>query len=595
MKRMVWIGGVAVGLIVQAGLPSFAQVIERNDAQIRVGNQRSDLPGSQLTVSNDETAFGVTLKRLAVVNARDGSSSAIGGSGVDLSGAEAALQTPELKALLQPFVGQALSQKLVDDIRALITQYYRDTDRPLVAVTIPAQEISDGDLRVEVLPFHLAKTKTEGNQRTSDEHLKRNVRAKAGEEINSQDLIEDANWLNLNPYRNLSLVFEPGQKNGTINLILRSNEQKPWSVYSGVNNGGTSKSDPFRFYTGFNIANLPLIDQQISYQFTGSGRALSKGRVFGLDKMPGYVSHSLSTFNPMSFPNGWRHKAQLQASYVESFANLAAPFTQANKTFSVYGDYAIPLPNLGAIKADLYGGLDFKRQTNEVFFSGALANASYLDILQGVLGVRGQFSTPLGFNANGASSEGRSNFDLRFVTSPGGLTRNNTNAAFIGASGNAAAKSRYAYLYGTINHVAPLPTRFSIHNQLAFQIATTALPGLEQFSIGGANSVRGYLTNEVSGDDGVSLRNELVLPSFSTLGNAEGISDHFAPFLFADVGFVRNRAANAKSVLAGVGVGFDYSLSKHFSANAHYGYTLINGPQTKRGSHTIFGNLTVKF
>lgn len=571
-----------------------AQVVEQNPARTLHGEQKVGLPGSTLTVSRDKSPFGVSLRRLSIVNVRDGDAPTHI-SMVDLSGAETALQTPELEALLQSFVGQPMSQKLVDDIRATITQYYRDTNRPLVAVTVPPQEISDGNLRVEVLPFQLAETKTEGNSWTADDHLKGTIRARAGEEIDSAQLIDDANWLNLNPYRNLSLVFEPGQKVGTTNLILRSDEQKPWTVYSGVSNGGTNTSDPLRFYTGFNVANIPAIDHQVSYQFTTSGKAAAQARVFTLDDNEGYLSHSLSTFTPLDYANGWRHKARLQASYVDSFSELNSAFTLSNSTVQLYGEYAIPLPKFGGIKADLYTGIDFKRQSNDIYFNGALSSSTQIDVVQGMFGILGDFTSPLHITSDGRTFSGRGDFNLRLVGSAGGLTSNNSDAAFAAASTNPNVSASYVYLYGEIGHIMPLPKRFAFKHELAFQLASTALPGLEQFSVGGASSVRGYLTNEASGDDGISLRNEFALPSFSFFGETGKQTDRVVPYLFADIGWSNDRFADRQTTLAGVGAGFDYAIGQHLNAAGHVGYALTDGTQTQSGDINIFGSLTLRF
>lgn len=572
-----------------------AQTLEKNPAKIKHGTQNTRLPQSTLKISKNDKAFGVPLKRLVVVNRRERSRVSHDGSNVDLSRTEKALQSPVLKADLEAFIGKPLSQKLVDEIRTVITQFYRKTKRPLVSVTTPPQEITQGILKVEVMPFLLADIKTEGNTWTSNSHIQNAIRVRRGEEINSQQLIDDANWLNLNPYRNLSLIFEPGDKVGTTNLILRSNEQKPWTVYAGINNAGTQESDRLRFYTGFNLANFTSLDHQLSYQYTTSGKTVENGDMFQLDNSESYFSHSLSYFAPLTYANGWRHKVQFQANYVENLQELFNPFTQASDTLTLYGDYAIPIYGLNSIALDIYFGVDFKRQNSDILFDGALANNRQIDILQGLIGVRGSVSTPFGFNADRSFGSGVAQFDLRFVNSPGDLTSRNRDANFVAIANNINASSNYTYLYGTVNHTMPLPDKFFIRNEIAFQIGDKELVGLEQFTIGGINSVRGYFTNEISGDRGVSFRNDLLLPYFSVPLEVLGRNLNIQPLLFTDIGIVHDLETHDSTTLVSAGAGLEIDLGKNIYAEVNYAHAFDDAIQTESGDHSFLGNLLIKY
>lgn len=571
-QRTVFSALTGVVLALAASTSVFAQQVEENPAPIVTGIERDGLPNPALDVSEDATPFGVDLNTITVMQKGE------------------ALQDSALQAQLVPYIGKPLSNKLVAEIRAAVTRYFRSIDRPLVSVSVPPQEVSAGALQLDVLTFAVAEKKAEGNRWTPDTYIQKNVRLAAGDEVDGVRLIENLNWLNLNPYRNLSVVFEPGDKSGTTNLILRSDEKKPWTVWGGYHNYGSSPTDQNRVFAGVNVANFPGIDQQLSYQLTTSPQLIPSGRLFNLGHEPGYVSHSLSTFAPVTFGNGSRHKLSSQLSYVQNYSALTAPFTQDTKTLQFYGEHAFSPIKIGEFSPEFYSGIDYKRQDNEVFFNNISTASTGIDIAQLVLGVRGDFETPFGI-----ARKGKARFDVRFVGSPGNLYARNSNAAFNAASSGRSVSSSYMYLYGSLKHDMPLPSRMFLSNSLSFQIADRALPSLEQFSLGGENTVRGYFSNEVSGDHGIALQNTFYLPSFD-LGGSAGKSDgQLQPFLFADIGWAKDIAAGTSNTLASVGAGVNVSFARNLSASLSFSHILMDGTKSMQNDHRLFARVTAKY
>ncbi len=588
----------AMVLSVAFGGVAATQVIEKHPAKTAQGKTSQNLPYPTLKGSHDDSEFGVQLKQLVVVDTRVSSDMTSFADSVDLSRLGDLLQSASLRTHLQTFIGQPLSQKLMFDIRAAVTQHYRAINRPLVVVTVPPQELTNGRLQIDVLPFKLGEKKVETNGSakvwTPSEYINRNMRVEEGDDIDSVALIDDINWLNLNPYRNANVIFEPGTKAGTTNLIIRTDEQKPWSIYSGYSNSGSRRDDRHRFFSGFNVANLPFTDAQLGYQFTGSSRSLAKGKVTGLDSQRGLVSHSGSFFLPLSYGNGWRHKINLNANYAQSFTPLITPFMQDNRTTSIYADYAVQLPRIGTLSAEVYGGVDFKHQKNDVYFSGVLSKSTKQDIANLIAGSRGQFVTPFGFIKKDSAMPGRASFDMRIIASPGGLTRDNVDEVFIETSGNPLARARYAYLYAELSHIAPLPKGYSLSHSLKAQIATNRLPAVEHFSLGGDQSLRGYLSNEHSGDSGISLQTTIYAPAFELFGAKKNVTDSLKPFAFLDLG--RTGAIGAASMsLASIGAGFSYQFNKNTFLSAYYGYALLDGSQTKSGDGSASMRLTMRY
>ena len=74
------------------------------------------------------------------------------------------------------------------------------------------------------------------------------------------------------------------------------------------------------------------------------------------------------------------------------------------------------------------------------------------------------------------------------------------------------------------------------------QKANNVLYGSEQISIGGLYSVRGYVKNSLTGDDGYYWRNEMSIRQPLTLGNETISSRLYAGY---DRGYISNRVPGA--------------------------------------------------
>lgn len=232
-------------------------------------------PQEVVDLGQDPTAFGVALREIRVRDTR----------------IKQDALSPDLEARLAPLKGQQLSFKLLSDIQAAITNHYRALSLPLVSVTVPPQEISSGNVKINVTTFVLADKRVEGESQAPDGYLQSQLRQKKGEQINADRLVEDINWLNLNPFRRVQGIFELGKDFGTTNVILEVKEGKQWSAFAGLANSGSASTHDMRLFGGFNTANLPWPDHQltISPETIRNSDLLNSGT-----DEPGYTSHAIT-------------------------------------------------------------------------------------------------------------------------------------------------------------------------------------------------------------------------------------------------------------------------------------------------------------
>jgi hemolysin activation/secretion protein len=107
------------------------------------------------------------------------------------------------------------------------------------------------------------------------------------------------------------------------------------------------------------------------------------------------------------------------------------------------------------------------------------------------------------------------------------------------------------------------------------QVANDPLLSLEQFAVGGLNTVRGYRENQLVRDNGVVSSAELRIPLL-----ADSLGPHSVELVpFVDYGYSWNadRTPSLKT-LASIGVGVRYSFRNWFDAEFFWGGRLKDAP-----------------
>jgi hemolysin activation/secretion protein len=108
------------------------------------------------------------------------------------------------------------------------------------------------------------------------------------------------------------------------------------------------------------------------------------------------------------------------------------------------------------------------------------------------------------------------------------------------------------------------------------QLANRTLLPLEQFGIGGGNSVRGYRQDILLGDNGISASAELRFPIIGRSDRGLGVLQ-VTPFV--DVGTVWNSSGIEnfdRQMLMSVGTGLRWELGDTMSANFYWGIPLVD-------------------
>ena len=563
-----------------------AQTVEQHPAPVLAGPQVTTLNAGLFASRPDDPApFGVALSGLLLVDAHANGGKLLprtGTSGVNTSFGGPTAQNSALRNLLTPYVGQPLSFRLLSRIQTDITQFYRDNGRSLVSVTVPQQEITGGVVQINVTAFVLATTTIEGADPATTAFLSRQVRLKPGQEVDTDRLLDDVNWLNQNPFRHVSVVFEPGQAPDSTVLTLQVKSGRTWSGYVGLSNAGSKDTGVLRVYGGVNISALPWQDQQLSYQFTGSPESLAQFRLWDTGADKGYLSHALSYFIPITTQSGFRTKLTFGASHISSFSETGGAFTSGTETVVLNGEASFPLPKTSgrfALVPELYAQVELNDYDKLQYFAGIPITSEKTRLLHGAIGFRTGMNGPL-FNMNSRGSA-----DVALV--------------FGQRETDGFPSSTYAYAKYTLKEEIFLDRDRSLALRFSGQTSRDALHPLEQMALGGDSTVRGYPVNGVAGDTAYAAGVEYRAPQWSF--RAANQDATFRPHIFADFGFAEASSLSGAQTMQSVGVGGEVALGNNIVGTIDLAHTLsattttVGSVATGANETSVAFQLTARF
>ena len=189
----------------------------------------------------------------------------------DIEGVQIKLDSSEcldgLVNSLSVYLQQPLDEEILCEIEQTIFSYYYGIHYPFVLIEFPKQDITNGILHVVVCESTLGEICIEPNEGYAIHKIMDYIRLCPGERINESILFNDVAWLNRNPFRQIDIVYRPGCKEGTTDILLQANARRRFRLYGGVDNTGVKSIQRERFFAGFNVTNY---QQMLTYQYTSS-------------------------------------------------------------------------------------------------------------------------------------------------------------------------------------------------------------------------------------------------------------------------------------------------------------------------------------
>lgn len=500
------------------------------------------------------------------------------------------LQLERLERLQGLTIGQL--QQIAD----VVTKYYHDRGYFLARAIIPAQEVNDGVINIRVLEGRLEKVIAIGNKRYSDAVLSKPFQPLLGNLVATKQT--EAALLTLTQYPGLSAfgVFRPGSYVGTTDLVVNVQKEQVYDANVRADNEGTEFTGRNRLIgtvdwnnpTGdadllkvvalktftpdnsvfgdvryehpfYDPANTMAVDiSRNSFDVTGSG--ITPGTIGGISKIA-----TLSL-----------RRAFLRSREENIIGTIDLSRKRADTQF------------LGrVIGRDDMAVLGFQLNYDSINSSLGTINTAYLRLERGLPGILGVPSD--------------SQIENKQVSPP---------PSRFGSDGKPALPD---FTRLTVNYqiFKSLPDNQALLFRMDGQYSPDVLTSLEQFVIGGPDSVRAVPTSQFLTDKGVfgSLEYSVRAPGFADKPAFAGFSWgqvlRFRVFTDAAIG-IMNKPVNPNTkrvAVEGNGVGVEFTWPGKFTANLQWAH--LNGgarpgasiydPTAIRNSSEIWADVTLSF
>jgi hemolysin activation/secretion protein len=460
------------------------------------------------------------------------------------------------KELNAQFLGKKIDTELLQGIKQSIAGHFQKRCKPFVETEIPEQDVTDGNLALKVSTSRVGEVIIEGNTWSSSEILRKDLSFQPGDEINTQRIKRDVCFMNSNPFRRVNVVYAPGKRPYTTDLILQVNERRPYRVYMGADNTGIPTILRQRLFTGFSVTGeAGGCDHVFSGQYT--------------------TAYNFSAFWALTgqyqllLPN--RQIVELYGGYSSIHTKLSFP-SMKNTGFGSQASlrYLIPFV-LKNINQRVSFGFDYKRTNNTVLFSELFANfAQSVNLTQFMAAYQLSKTEP----------RYQVLFDTQMYWSPGAWLPQQTNEDY--NSLQPGAVNHWFYNRTEVSYLQYLAWDTSIWLSLRGQVSSQTLLPSEQIGLGGYDTVRGYDQRQLNYDDGLIANFEFRSPHIPMVSLLRGrkVQDALQFLAFFDLGYGADyHAIDAEpnnDYLIGIGPGVRYVLDPYLSMRLDWGIKLHN-------------------
>jgi len=418
-----------------------------------------------------------------------------GGEAILVKGFEidgnAVIPTSELQIQIAGYVGKSLTLSELYDVADVLTRYYRAKGYGLADVTLPAQTLHSGTVRLQVIEGRLGKISVQGNVRTHDAVVQKRIEGLHSGDVYTDSAAERAVLLlNDLPGVGARAVLSPGTEFGTSDLLFNMDETH-YTGDASVDDYGRSVIGRWRINADANINSFTGNGDQLGAGITHSdGDRLNFGKLsYALP-----VGPSGGTFTG-SFNRAEYHG--LFSSGVSSAAAAELPFSGATENAGLNWQY----PEIRSSERSLYwgAGLTYDRSNSEESLPSAPPEKTVTT--QIVLLQLSSLYTRVW--------QDQSNVTISSSLWTNGKHYANLNPPVPGPSQQINQRDERARAEVDSSWLATLADDWSLVNQLNVAYSVNPLTDADKFNLGGPGSVLGYQAAEQRGDSGYFISSEL--------------------------------------------------------------------------------------
>jgi hemolysin activation/secretion protein len=453
----------------------------------------------------------------------------------------------QLAALVADYTGKPVSLIQLYEAADRITAHYVEAGYTLASAQLPAQKISEGVVKLEVLEGRVDKVVYEGLKSYRPADLDVYVAGTAGRVYRGAAFEEGLRNIDALPGLDARAVLRPGESYGSTDIVVQGKET-PYQGSLFVDNSGRDTAGETRIGVQLDLNNPLRVGDQLS--------------LLGLRSSDDLLEYGLVGY---SLPTGWQG-SRLKFSYGYAKFELGGGFqgvAGSNRNSRV--ELELPVLRGGADQLSVSAAVsDTKADTD---FSGIPLRATELTLLElgGVYthvyrsGAVSQLVGNLGSNFQKADATDRNSQRIRLELDA--------------------------------QHIQPIAKQIQLVAHGLFVYSPDPLPDTQQLSIGGPTTIRGHAPSEARGDWG--YLGSLTLRRPYNFGKLV-----LTPRVFVDAGRVRSRdptGSTPEVTLASVGVGADAVVDR-VSLKLDYATPRDDTPVSDgKDSGRVYGTLAVQF
>ena len=469
----------------------------------------------------------------------------------------------EVEAAVYPFLGPNRSAQDVEKARAAVEKAYHDKGLQTVSVGVPQQDAQRGFIVLRVTESRVGRLRVKGSRYFDLKNIKDSAPSlKEGTLPNFQDVTKDIVALNRWADRRITPALRAGVAPGTVDVDLNVEDTLPLHGSVELNNKQSPSTTPLRTSVTMHYDNLWQLGHSMTWTYqvapmnpkdamVFSGSYLARTEIDWLS----VLVYGLVSDSSVATVGG---------------ANVVGPGQV------VGGRAVLTLPSKGDLFQTLSLGVDYKdfKQSLKLGTDAFDSPVTYVPLV----------------GSYGATWQGEGHLTQLNATVTAGMRGIGSSRDEFDAKRFDATAS-FITLHADISHTQDFAGGFQLYAKLQGQAADQPLVSSEQLSLGGQDTVRGYLESEVLGDYGVAGTLELRTPNLAQymeqkLPNPLGepikynAFDEWRFFAFVDGGNARIHEPltdqQSHFDLASYGVGMRMKTLRYFNSIVFVGVPLTS-------------------
>lgn len=476
--------------------------------------------------------------------------------------------TAELAEITKPYTNREITSGELEEARRAITLHYINHGYVNSGAVLPDQTPTDGIVTMRIVEGHISRIEVRGNHWLRDGFITNRLDRWDGPPLNINTLTEGLQLLRQNPnVRQINGELKPGAAPGEGVLDARVVDEQPFRIGLQADNHRPPS-------VGAEEISLLLADLNL----TGNSDALnlrygiadSGHDGFGFSGFDNVEASYALPLNRYDTTLG-AHASKLNTSIIEQ------PFVDINidsETVS-YGPF-LRQPFLQTANHEAAFTIAFDRRQNDTDILGQPFNSPGAENGRMVVSVLRLSQEWLGRSQNQVLAlRSTFNFGLDVLDATDHSSHQFETLGTNRVSVTVPNGQFFSWL-GQAQYVRRL---FNTQNQLIFRLtgqwSDRPLLALEQISIGGAETVRGYRENTLVRDRGIASSLEFRVPVFFNRAGA-GIVN-VAPFFDFGGGWNYTDSPQPTTIYS-AGLGLLLAPDKHINAQLYWGYRLRHIP-----------------